>query len=170
MTLLLRALGRRNELHDTERSVSCVEDLGTEILSNEVYAADLEHFLLCLQRRLFDALLRRSLNELEEKAIEWQKYWQQLRKLGSWWFFEWPSGRRPLSTTWPWNVKPSLMVLWGVCWMFYDEKPKSSIPADVFLGNDAFLEYMPQRMPWPDESKFAYAECAYHSSYSRYNS
>ncbi|KAH8811719.1 hypothetical protein F5884DRAFT_286627 [Xylogone sp. PMI_703] len=36
------------------------------------------------------------------------------------WFFEWPQGRRPLNSTWPWaGVKPSLLVLWGVCWMFY---------------------------------------------------
>lgn len=33
--------------------------------------------------------------------------------------FEWPSGRRPPCTTMPWNIWPSLMVLWGVCWMFY---------------------------------------------------
>lgn len=35
------------------------------------------------------------------------------------WFTEWPNGQRPLSTTWPWNIRPSLVVLWGVCWMFY---------------------------------------------------
>lgn len=35
------------------------------------------------------------------------------------WFFEWPGGRHPLNSTWPWaDVKPSLLVLWGVCWMF----------------------------------------------------
>lgn len=35
------------------------------------------------------------------------------------WFFEWPGGRHPLNTTWPWaDVRPSLVVLWGVCWMF----------------------------------------------------
>lgn len=35
------------------------------------------------------------------------------------WFFEWPSGLHPLNSTWPWaDVKPSLLVLWGVCWMF----------------------------------------------------
>ena len=26
--------------------------------------------------------------------------------------------RRVLSTMWPWNIKPALVVLWGVCWMF----------------------------------------------------
>ncbi|KAI9742282.1 MAG: hypothetical protein M1818_004182 [Claussenomyces sp. TS43310] len=39
---------------------------------------------------------------------------------GSGWFFEWPGGRHPLNSTWPWaDVKPSLLVLWGVCWMFF---------------------------------------------------
>jgi hypothetical protein len=38
------------------------------------------------------------------------------------WFFEWPSGRHPLNSTWPWAyVKPSLLVLWGVCWMFFPD-------------------------------------------------
>ncbi|KAK7516436.1 uncharacterized protein IWZ02DRAFT_292483 [Phyllosticta citriasiana] len=26
---------------------------------------------------------------------------------------------RPMSTTWPWTIRPALAVLWGVCWMFY---------------------------------------------------
>lgn len=35
------------------------------------------------------------------------------------WFFEWPGGQHPLNSTWPWaDVKPSIVVLWGVCWMF----------------------------------------------------
>ncbi|KAF7892308.1 uncharacterized protein EAF01_010388 [Botrytis porri] len=36
------------------------------------------------------------------------------------WFLEWPGGQRPLNSTWPWSgVKLSILVLWGVCWMFY---------------------------------------------------
>ena len=27
---------------------------------------------------------------------------------------------RPPSPSWPWNVRTSLVVLWGVCWMFFD--------------------------------------------------
>jgi hypothetical protein len=45
------------------------------------------------------------------------------------WFFEWPSGRHPLNSTWPWaDVKPSLLVLWGVCWMFYPGCGDSQFP------------------------------------------
>jgi hypothetical protein len=45
--------------------------------------------------------------------------WQAPASFNEDYFSEWPGGRRPLSTTWPWNVKPSLLVIWGVCWMFY---------------------------------------------------
>lgn len=39
---------------------------------------------------------------------------------GDGWFLEWPGGQRPLNSTWPWSgVKLSILVLWGVCWMFY---------------------------------------------------
>jgi hypothetical protein len=33
-------------------------------------------------------------------------------------FFEWTDGQRLLSTTMPWNIPPSLLLLWRVCWMF----------------------------------------------------
>ncbi|KAI9643834.1 hypothetical protein NHQ30_007185 [Ciborinia camelliae] len=42
------------------------------------------------------------------------------RLFGVGWFLEWPGGQRPLNSTWPWSgVKLSILVLWGVCWMFY---------------------------------------------------
>jgi len=34
-------------------------------------------------------------------------------------FAEWPDGRRPPCTTMPWTIWPTLVVLWGVYWMFY---------------------------------------------------
>ena len=34
-------------------------------------------------------------------------------------FFEFPDGIRHICTTMPWTIWPSLLVLWGVCWMFY---------------------------------------------------
>lgn len=83
--------------------------------------ANLTHLLLRLQHQLFRLLVNHGLQRIEAVAGRWQEFWQQQRQLGDNWFAEWPDGRRPLSTTWPWNnVRPSLLVLWGVCWMFYD--------------------------------------------------
>lgn len=36
-------------------------------------------------------------------------------------FSEFPCRLRPLCTTMPWTIWPALVVLWGVCWMFYGE-------------------------------------------------
>lgn len=55
---------------------------------------------------------------------------------GSGWFFEWPGGKRPLNSTWPWaDVKPSLLVLWGVCWMFV-VVPNLNIPRNSQQGRN----------------------------------
>lgn len=34
-------------------------------------------------------------------------------------FSEYPDKRRPPCSTMPWNIRPALIVLWGVCWMLY---------------------------------------------------
>jgi len=56
------------------------------------------------------------------KLYKLYKLWQLIillfNYLYSVFFFEWPDGQRLLSTTMPWNIPPSLLVLWGVCWMF----------------------------------------------------
>jgi hypothetical protein len=53
---------------------------------------------------------------------------------GSGWFFEWPGGKRRLNSTWPWaDVKPSLLILWGVCWMFV-VTPVLEIPRNSLQG------------------------------------
>jgi ankyrin repeat protein len=35
---------------------------------------------------------------------------------------EFPNRLRPPCTTMPWNARPALVVLWGVCWMFYSRQ------------------------------------------------
>jgi hypothetical protein len=97
-------------------------DADCKRLKEESYIANLLHLLRRLQYILYQVLVHRSLTHLDEFALHWQSYWQQQKKLGEDWFTEWPSGHRPLSTTWPWNIRPSLIVLWGVCWMFYPAK------------------------------------------------
>lgn len=94
-------------------------DIDCKRLGDEKFMANLMHLLRRLQYTLFQILVRRSLMHLEQIAEHFQNFWQQKKRLGEGWFAEWPSGQRPLNTTWPWNIKSSLLVLWGVCWMFY---------------------------------------------------
>ena len=42
---------------------------------------------------------------------------------------EFPNRLRPPCTTMPWNVRPALVVLWGVCWMFYS-RPTTPQPGE----------------------------------------
>jgi hypothetical protein len=100
---------RGASIHDTRSQAILVrlldkEDDGTEQLSN-------------LQRYL-EAYIAGSFGRALESLSEVVSRLRAVFGIG--WFFEWPSGRHPLNSTWPWaDVKPSLLVLWGVCWMFF---------------------------------------------------
>lgn len=83
------------------------------------FIANLKHLLQCLKQIALDAIIHHYLDLVAAHILHWHNFWQRQRRIGEGWFAEWPNGQRPLSTTWPWNVKPSLLVLWGVCWMFY---------------------------------------------------
>ena len=52
-------------------------------------------------------------------------------------FAEFPNRHRPKCTTMPWNIWPSLVILWGVCWMFYPSPPGDT--PNQFLFNDEHL-------------------------------
>jgi hypothetical protein len=100
---------RGASIHDTRSQAILVklldkEDGGTEQLSN-------------LQRYL-EAYIAGNFGRALESLSEVVSRLRAVFGIG--WFFEWPSGRHPLNSTWPWaDVKPSLLVLWGVCWMFF---------------------------------------------------
>lgn len=88
----------------------------TEVTFDPTYLANLEHLLLCLQAQLLQQLVLRCIGLVREHIIECQKNHERSCED---WFFEYPDARHPLSTTWPWAIKLSLAVLWGVCWMFF---------------------------------------------------
>jgi len=90
-------------------------DFGLDI--DEIFIANYEHLLLRLQAELAQALTRKALEELLRGGHD-----KRQRKLLSW-FSEFAEKPHPLSTSFPWTIKPSLAVLWGVCWMFYDREP-----------------------------------------------
>ncbi|KAI4273398.1 MAG: hypothetical protein LQ337_004658 [Flavoplaca oasis] len=98
---------------------------GSPSLNQEKFIANLDHILRCLRQAALEALIHHGMKALEEDLKQWHQSWLCGRQLDRGWFSEWPGGRRPLSTTWPWNIRPSLVVLWGVCWMFYDNSTRS---------------------------------------------
>lgn len=77
---------------------------------DETFVANYEHLLLRLQQELDQALARESL-----EALLYGDYDKKQRQMLDWitQSFEKP---RPLgtSTSFPWTIKPSLAVLWGV--------------------------------------------------------
>jgi hypothetical protein len=83
------------------------------------------------------------LEELENLWFERLLRWFQsvfARLLSACKYFEYPNRRRPPCTTMPWNIWPSLVVLWGVCWMFYT--PLSSAEWDgvqAGFNSDEFM-------------------------------
>ena len=113
----------------------------------EKFAANLEHMLLYLQQAALQALILIRLSPLEAEVNHWRNHWQQQKQFNDGWFTEWPSGVRPLSTTWPWNIKPSLLVLWGVCWMFFDNLfAHVESPSEALEGNERWQE-LPSSQP-----------------------
>ena len=81
----------------------------------------------------------REEREREERAEEREREDLIRRFLSQFWrlvylvflslcdYSEFPRGWRPPCTTMPWNIRPALLVLWGVCWMFYP-------PSDYLTG------------------------------------
>lgn len=126
-------------------------DAGCEGLKEALYIANLLHLLRELQQILFLVLVHRSITWLDEFALRWQTYWQQEKSLSEDWFTEWPSGKRPLSTTWPWPIRPALVVLWGVCWMFYTQgqrnvdKPRPPVAQQLVEGSANWI--LPSNFP-----------------------
>lgn len=82
----------------------------------------------------------------------------RLRSLfGVGWFFEWPGGRHPLNSTWPWaDVKPSLLVLWGVCWMFIMALP---VAMSRSSSQPSPLSHKPRVSPTQNRSVRSYCYC-----------
>lgn len=80
---------------------------------------DLHYLVWSLEKAALEAIIHRLLKIVEVHTPHSHVRWQHAKRIGEGWYAEWPNCHRPLSTTWPWNIKPSLLVLWGVCWMFY---------------------------------------------------
>lgn len=140
--------------HDDQWLISQGCDIGLNI--DEAFIANYEHLLLRLQTQLIDALTRKVVEALLEGNHD-----KKQRKLLNW-FSEFPNNRHPLSTTWPWSIKPSLAVLWGVCWMFHDRPPTGDnghgqrIPQLRLLQDEQFLDW---NTPQPNDCELISCSC-----------
>ena len=66
---------------------------------------------------------------------------------------EFPNRLRPPCTTMPWNIRPALFVIWGVCWMFYNS-PTTSQP-----DQSSTIPY--NELPDIDLSKYSHGNSFY---------
>ena len=112
-TALLIGLPHGSAFH----SIDCIFSLGSTV-DHESFFANLVHLLMSINKVAMDSIIRSLLEAIQVNLLRWYQYWLHKHSFDDW-FTEWPNGQRPLSTTWPWNIKPALLVLWGVCWMFY---------------------------------------------------
>lgn len=126
---------RGASIHDTRSQAIMVK-----LLDKNSDESEQLYNLRCYLEAYIAGSFGRALESLSEVV-------SRLREVfGIGWFFEWPSGRHPLNSTWPWaDVKPSLLVLWGVCWMFYPEYgdfPVSSHPGrQYYYNNGQYAQY-----------------------------
>ena len=80
-------------------------------LQNEKFVANLLHLLHRLQTVVFLILIRKTRNEINGSALRYTSEHVQ-RNEDKQCLKEWAGGCQPLSTTWPWSIRPSLMILW----------------------------------------------------------
>ena len=113
------------------------------------------HLFLCVdvseesRLALFSSLVNACLHEVAYISTwlqTWARIWLLLLSFFTTWcqlpsslcflnhFFMFPGRLRPPCTTMPWTVWPSLMVLWGVCWMFYWPSPSEDDREPVATG------------------------------------
>lgn len=103
------------ETYDDAWLVIQGQEVGLNI--DEAFIANYEHLLMRLRAELIDALARKVFEALLLGGHD-----KKQRRLLDW-FREFSGEPRPVCTSFPWTIKPSLAVLWGVCWMYYDNNP-----------------------------------------------
>jgi hypothetical protein len=125
---------------------------------DDVFVANYEHLLLRLQVELVQVMARKALEELLRGGHD-----KRQRKLLCW-FSEFAEKPQLLGTSFPWNIKPSLAVLWGVCWMFYNgESSAPDAKADTRVRQERLLQQLDfPSVPWsaPASSDCKSASCS----------
>lgn len=97
--------------------------------------------LILAELRLREEPRERRCRELIRRlwflAILWQRLLESLLFSGN--VSEFPNKHRPPCTTMPWNIRPALVVLWGVCWMFNPWSPIDDIQLQPLSADEQTL-------------------------------
>ncbi|KAF4554905.1 Hypothetical protein D9617_3g019740 [Elsinoe fawcettii] len=104
-------------VHSATEHLSLIDALGVSAdQAKEASMPDLNDllFALCFDLEAFYHAMNKKISY---KHVQDCQRDEALHKQD--WFSILFHARHPFSTTWPWCIKPSLVVLWGVCWMFY---------------------------------------------------
>jgi hypothetical protein len=94
--------------------------------SDKIWLRNTRHLINPLLWIDFDALIEQAILRIQ-LAISIVRYLIQLEFSTQSVF---PGTIRPPCTTMPWMIWPSLVVLWGVCWMFYYGETSSQFQTD----------------------------------------
>ena len=86
---------------------------------DEKTMANLEYLLLRIRECLAQTTVAKAWRFIKNSMSRHHHPMERLFKYGGdKWCSEFSGNQRPMSTTWPWSIRPSLAVIWGVCWMF----------------------------------------------------
>ena len=122
-----------------------------------------------VQKRLDQILQAFQWFSESEQVQEWnnvlnfflaiQFVWRLLQIFEKRWSKDWDPGiPGTTSVSWPWTIKASLAVLWGVCWMYFDSsrfwnEPRGSEPESCY-GNSLYREREAHDLPFLTDSLY----------------
>ncbi len=131
---ILWILGHRSSCATLRLPVTSGEDI-LEADLDEKFVANLEYLLRVLQHLLLDRLVHIVTELLTAEAL------CRTHLLDDGIFAERPRRLQQISTSWPWCIRASLIILWGVCWMFYEPWLDQWTKMEFALsGNDSDLD------------------------------
>lgn len=106
-----------------------MDGYGFEHEVDEKFIANLQYLLNTICNSLSQTLARQLKATKNEEANQGDDV-RNYRGMAAF-----PDSCRPISTTWPWTIKPSLAVLWGVCWMFYGDGDSTRVPQERIVND-----------------------------------
>lgn len=115
MVLFDRILRRETRLNELGLRFETLTERFDRFIQSE--GKGLMRFFALFIREAKKPLMERFTRFLREVAFRLQTYLQLIFVLCK--FSGWPDGEQPRCMSMPWNIRPVLVVLWGVCWMFY---------------------------------------------------